>query len=340
MTGPTVDVIQTGNNGQIEGGSGDVAQVLLSNGMNVQSLRTNATLRKDEWIELDKTVVQVARERLRGVGDLMSRGLRMNLTNAMGTLVVQHETVSEFTEAEVTMDAVTRTQRDRQTFNLVSTPVPITHKDFSISVRHLEASRRLGQPIDTTQAEEATRQVVERIESMLFNGLSSGSTLGFGSSTAQLFGYTNRTNRNTVTLSTGWADSAQTGEGILDDVLSMITAAQNDRMYGPYMLYVPSNFWVPLMDDFKPNSDKSIIQRLRELPDLIDIKPADKLSDSNVVLTQMTRSNVDIIDGLQPTVVSWPSEGGMMLNFKVLAIMVPRIKLDAGNRSGVVHLSA
>jgi hypothetical protein len=40
---------------------------------------------------------------------------------------------------------------------------------------------------------------------------------------------------------------------------------------------------------------------------------------------------------MQTTVVSWEGQGGMVLYFKVMAIMVPRIKLDHGARSGVVH---
>ena len=218
-------------------------------------------------------------------------------------------------------------------------PLPIIHKDFTIQLRHLEASRRSGQSLDVTQAEDAARQVSETIEGMTLNGLTSGSTLGFGSSSAQLFGYTNRTNRNTVSLAQNWDASGKTGEEILSDVLSMITAANNDRMYGPYMLYIPGDYYVSLLDDFKSNSDKSILSRILEIPTILEVKPADKMTADNVVLVQMTRSNVDMVTGMEPTVVSWEGQGGMVLHFKVMAIMVPRIKLDAGNRSGIVHLS-
>lgn len=319
--------------------NGNVAQRLLAANMDPAALRTGATLRKDEWINVDQTVVTVARERLNGVADLMNAGLRYNVNNALGTLVIQHELASEMTAAEVTMDGVTRSRNDRVTYSLVSTPLPIIHHDFQISARALAASRNTGQSLDTTQAAEASRQVSETLEGMLFNGLSSGDTLGFGSSSAQLFGYTNRTNRNTVTLATNWDASASTGATILADVLSLIEAAQTDRRYGPYMLYVPTAYWVPLMDDFKANSDKTIFQRLKELPGIIDVKPVDKLTANNVVLVEFTRSSVDMVVGMEPTAISWEVQGGMMLMFKVMAIMVPRIKLDSNNSSGVVHLS-
>lgn len=332
-----LEVIRIENNQAV--GSGTVAQRLLAANMDPMALRDNATLRKDEWEQLDTAVVEVARERLVAVQDLITAGLVFPVDNALGTLVVQHELASEMTAAEVTMDGVTRSRNDRVTFSLVSTPLPIIHHDFQITARHLAASRRMGQSMDVTQAGEASRQVSETMESLLFNGLTSGDTLGFGSSQAQLFGYTNRTNRNTVTLATDWDASAATGETILDDVLSMITAAQADRRYGPYMVYVPTEYWVPLMDDFKSNSDKTIFQRLSELPGIIAVKVADKLSANNVLLVEFTRANVDLVVGMQPTTISWETQGGMVMFFKVMAIMVPRIKLDSNNSSGVVHLS-
>ena len=55
----------------------------------------------------------------------------------MGTTIVQHESVSEMTRAQVTMDGVTRAENDRVTFKLVSTPLPVIHHDFQISARVL-----------------------------------------------------------------------------------------------------------------------------------------------------------------------------------------------------------
>ncbi len=329
-----IDYIAPDANGAIQAG-GLVAQRLLANNMDVNALRTNATLRKDEWELLDRTVIEVARERLTIAADLISRGLVLNVPNGLGTTVVQHETISEMVAAEISMDGVTKNQNDRVLFSLVSTPLPVIHMDFQINARALAASRNGGSPLDTTQVAEATRQVAETIEGMVINGATSADLFGFGSSTAQIFGYTNRTNRNTATIAVNWTTA--TGAQILADVIAFIDAAQVDRMFGPYMLYVPTNYWTPLMDDFKAESDKTIMQRLKELPGIIDIKAADKLTNSEVVLVQMTRSNVDMAIGMQPTTISWESEGGMTLFFKVMAIMVPRIKLDSGNRSGIVH---
>lgn len=318
---------------------GDLASTLLANNMNVSSLRTATTLRKDEWLQLDTALLNVARDRLRGIADLVDAGLTFDIENGLGTTVLQHETASEFTAADVSMDGITKGEGDRQTFSLVNTPLPIVHKDFQINLRTLEASRKIGAPLDTTQAEAASRQVAERLENILFNGFAAGDLFGFGTLQAQLFGYLNRTSRNTVSLAVDWDNSAITGELILADVISMIAANQADNMFGPYMLYVPGAYWTTLMEDFKANSDKTIMRRIQELPDIMDVKAADKLPANNVVLVQMTRNNVDLIRGLEPTVVQWEGQGGMVLYFKIMAIMVPRIKIDAGTQSGVCHLS-
>lgn len=313
---------------------GNVAQRLQAGGFSVNSLRTNATLRKDEWQAYDDQVVQVAQERLNVAADLMSGGLTYNLGNAMGTTILEWETLNEMTVASVTMDGLSRGEKDQANFELKALPIPITHKDFSLSLRRLEASRRLGQTVDTTQAGQATRQVVETIENMVVNGVP-GLTVGSGT----IYGLTTEPNRNTVTLSTNWDASAKTGSDILDDVLSMYESASAASYYGPFNLYVPTSYWSVLHEDFKAESDKTILQRLEELSFINMVKPADKLSANNVVMYQTTSDVIDLVVGQEPTTVEWDSQGGLQINMKVMSIMVPRVKVDQEGNSGIVHLS-
>jgi hypothetical protein len=121
----------------------------------------------------------------------------------------------------------------------------------------------------------------------------------------------------------------------------MIGVAHADNMYGPYQLYVPIAAYVHLNMDFKANSDKSILARLLETPSLRGIKATSQLSASNIVLVQFSSDTVDWLDGVQPTVVMWESQGGMLVHFKVLAIGAPRIKADGAStpQSGIVHYS-
>jgi uncharacterized linocin/CFP29 family protein len=320
-----------GNFGQ----GGTIAQRLLKSGFQVNSLRTLDVLQKDEWIHFDNTVVEVARQRLNGTQDLLSRGLSLPLTNALGTTIVQWEKVSDMTPAQVSMSGVTADDNDRVTYDLDSLPIPIIHKGFNINIRALEASRRRGESLDTTQAALASRIVSDKIESILFLG----STVKVGG--FSIYGYTTAPNRNTGSLSGNWAtvnNGTVTGTMIVNDVLSMIQASYDQHMYGPFVLYVPLDYYVAMSEDFKAESDRTILERVKAIPGITDIKPAEQLTggaSGKVVLAQLTRDVVDMVNGMSPTVVQWESHGGFVMHFKVFAIMVPRFKSDEQSQSGI-----
>lgn len=328
MSGADVDFV-TNRGGNLGGGM--VAQRLLNADFNVNALRTNDTLRKDEWKAYDTAIVSIAKARLIGVADLMSRGLSMKLPNALGVTRVEWETDTDVTPAGVSMSGIQRTQDDRVEFNLTGMPVPIVHKDWTLNVRHLAASRKSGQPLDTMMAEKAGRVVAERIEDMLWNGYT-----GLGSNNT-IYGYRTTPNRNTGSVTATWTTA--TGAQILADVLAMIQKAQDDHMYGPYILYVPIACMTNMGNDFKSDSDKSILQRIKEVEGISEIKSTANLTGTNVILVQLTNDVVQMIDGIQPTMVQWESHGGMVTHFKILAIMLPRFRNDSENQSGIVHYS-
>lgn len=301
---------------------------------NAQCLRTNDSLRKDEWIHLDDAIIEEGMVRLRGVADLMAAGLTVPVPDAMGTMLLQWENVTDMNPAEVSLSGVSRTEDDQQDFNIGNLPMPITHKDFNINLRHLAASRKRGESLDTSQARVAGRLVAEQIEYMLFNG---GKT--FGGNT--IYGLTTHPQRNLVSTTTGaWSASGKTGEQILADVLNMITALEGDRMFGPYRLYVPSNYNMKLESDFKANSDKSIRQRLLEVDRLQGIATVDQLAAGHVTLFQATKDVVAIADGETLQSVQWDVEGGFIIKMKAFAIQVPLIRADAQGRCGVAHMNA
>lgn len=331
---------------------GNTAQRLLASGFNVnalrpwinergecfvnmggQSVRVNAaTLRKDEWKHYDEAIIKVAEDRLIGIADLISAGLTYTIPNGMGSTVLEYEDMSDFEAADLSMDGATRGQKDRPQFDIKYLPLPIIHKDFMINTRVLNASRTKGQPLDTTNAELASRKVAEKLEDILFNG---ASTYTYGGGT--IYGYTDYTSRNTYTLSAHWDDSAATGETVLEDVLGMKQKLINAGFYGPYVLYIPTNFETALDEDFKSGSDKSVRQRLLEISSLRDIKVADKLTADEVVLVQMTSDVVRLVQGMPVAPVEWQTEGGMINHYKVMTIQVPQIRSDQSGNCGICH---
>lgn len=324
----TIDIVQNSGNGFVGGGS--IAKKLLNSGFNVNALRTNDTLRKDEWKLYDTEVVSIAKDRLVGVGEIMRRGLVYNLPNALGVTRLEWETDTDMTPAAVTMSGIQRAQDDRIEFAMTGIPIPIIHKDFTLNIRHLEASRRSGRPLDTTMVAKATRVVAEQIESMLWNGYT-----GLGSNNT-IYGLTNAQYRNTGSVTAAWATA--TGAQIVADVMRMITAAQADHFFGPYVIFTGLSQAVHLGDDYKAESDKTIMQRVMEIPGVEAVIPTAGLSTS-IVLVQLSSDVIQMINGIQPTLVEWETHGGMVMNFKVMAIMLPRVRNDSEAQSGIVHYS-
>lgn len=336
--------------------SGPVASRLLANGMNVDALRlweengstymdkdgkaervlmTNATLRKDEWKHLDETVVQIATQRLVGVNDLVSRGLVYNIPNGLGTTVLEYEDVSNLEAAQVDMYGEARGPNDRLEFDLNYLPLPLIHKDFRISSRVLQSSRTLGIPLDTAQAAVSSRLVAEMVEQILFVG---ASAYTFGGGTIR--GYIDHPNRNTVALPLAWDDSAKTGALILADVLTMKQASISDRHYGPWILYVPTGYDTVLDEDYSTSyPNVSIRDRIKQIAGIDDVKVADFLTAANIVLVEMRPETIRMVIGLPITTVEWNTEGGMIFHFKVMTIMVPQIRADQDDRSGIIHMS-
>jgi hypothetical protein len=117
----------------------------------------------------------------------------------------------------------------------------------------------------------------------------------------------------------------------------MVQAAINDRMYGPYMLYIPTAYQTVLDKDYNDYKTKTIRQRILEIEGIKGIKVIDRLTANNVLLVQMTQDVVRNIKGLPIQIVEWAAEGKFIQKYKVLTIEVPQIRADYENRCGIVH---
>jgi len=308
-------------------------------------LQTNATLRRDEWKTLDEAIMEISRQRLGGIDDLLSNGLTYNLGNAMGTTVLEWHDVSEALEAKITMDGVTRGQNDQLNFQTNYLPIPIIHVDYEINARMLAASRSLGNPLDTTLAERAARRVNEKLENMLFTD----TTYAFGTkddrNRNKIYSYINFPDRNQITLGTNWdsldynSDGATGGEVILGQVSQMKQALINAHFYGPYMIYIPTPYETIMDRDYKSDSDSTIRERIMKLQNIKGIKVVDTLPANNVLMVQMTSNVVRLVRGMGIQNVEWDVEGKFITKYKVMTIQVPQIRSDQGGKCGICHLA-
>lgn len=293
-----------------------------------------ALLRYDEWKDIDREVISVATQRLKATAAIIGAGLTYNL-GSIAAVVALWQRSSDMTPADISMDGITEGEEDRVQFDYKSVPVPIIHKDFRVNLRHLEASRKMGQGVDTIQAGIAARVVAEKTEDMVLAGQAiqvDGGTV---------YGLINHPDRNTATLTKQWTASDKTGANILADVSGMITTLKGDRYYGPYKLFIPQNYEMKMADDYNPGTSdtRTIRERLLALPEISEIVVCDRLTSHNVVMFQATKDVIDVAIAQQTTTVQWAEFGGLQQRYKVMNCMVPRVKSDFDSRSGICHLS-
>lgn len=297
------------------------------------NLVTNApaTLRKDEWKLFDQAVIRAAKPRLRAWADLQAAGLTFNIPNGLGKTVLEHEVQSDISVADVSMDGVTKTGGDRPTFTLRSMPLPIIHKDFGFTARQIAASRNSGTPLDTTTAELAGRRVAESIEALVL-----GTTTEYQFAGGKVSGYKTHDDINTVVLTAGDA-GGWTPSTLVEQVLNMKSVSHADNMYGPWFCYNSPDWDEYLDDDYSAaKGDNTLRDRIGAIDGIDRPTTADHLSGWDFILVQKSPETVRAVTGMGLTTVQWETDGGMMIWFKVMAIMVPQVRSDVGNKSGIV----
>lgn len=311
---------------ELRGNAGSsVVHRLLNNGFNLNALRTNAILRKDEWKEIDERVTLVAQERLVIVDDLISAGLVLRL-GGIGTTISSWSLQSDMTEATLSMEPDSEDNRDLIDFREAMVPIPIIHKDFRIGLRQLEASRRMGSNIDTLNADAAARKVAIAMEELVFNGYANTF------SSLPIYGVTTHPDRITGTAPGPWTDI----DNIYATLLAMLTAADAAHRYGPFNVYVSAGLGMSLLQFYPDGSGQTVQERLNLLTPINNIRVSDVLPPNRVVMVQMTSDNIDIAVAQDLTTIEWDSLGGMVTNYKVMSAMAPRIKADIDGNSGIV----
>lgn len=307
-------------------------------------IQNAATLRKDEWIELDRTLLRAARQRLRAWSDLASRSSFGGFNGFMRT-VLEYEKVNDAGEAIVDMDGLTDGRGDSPQYSLQGLPLPITHSNFHFSSRRQGISRNVGTPIDMTQGEMAARRVGETVERTLVGtvtGMSYGDATDYGHSST-VYGYTNFPDRLTYTSLT--TPDGDNGDATVEDVLALRSLAYDNNHYGPFMLYHSTDWDQYLDDDYKVsagnNPNTTLRSRLRMIEGIEDVRRLDFLDSATnpftLVLVQMTAEVARAIIGMPMTVIQWDTKGGLQRNFKVMTIMVPQLRADYSGKTGIVH---
>ncbi len=294
----------------------------------------NALLRKYEWEEIDRAVVDVTRQQLVAANDFRRLGLIRTL-GGIGTTISTYEQLGDMSDAEISMEGITRGELGQVDYNPQSVPVPIIHKDFQISARHLAASRRLGDGLDVTNSQVAARRVRDKTESIIFNGTGKGQLAGY-----KIAGFRTKTERMQKTVSECGGGDWGTEGNPYKTIVGGIGFLAEAGFYGSYGVYIARAQYTESLHRLTDGSSKSELVAMQEgIPNISFFTPADALAAGEIIIWQLTGDVADLALAQDIATIQWDSQGGMLTDFRVMTVLVPRIKHDANGACGVLHIT-
>lgn len=298
------------------------------------NLVTNApaTLRHEEWQEIDRIVLAAARQRLKFVDDLLNMGLVYNMRNGWAATTLMYQRQTDTSGAKISMDALGESDRDTPEYDKVLLPLPIISKEFGFSARDIASSRIIGNGVDVVMAEQAAWSVGETIEQLAIGTLPTY-TFGGGS----VYGAVNYPNRLTKVMTHPWA-GGWTPNTTVRDIISMRTQSQQNRYFGPWKLYY-SSLWDSVLDeDFSSTKgDNTLRQRILALEGIKGMQALDYLTGWQMILVQTTSNVIRLVNAMGLTTLQYQVRGGLATQWVVMAITIPQVRCDINDRTGIVH---
>lgn len=295
-------------------------------------VNADGTVRHEDFLVIQDKIVEVRRRALNGITDLMAGGLSFPVS--ISDQLIGFENVNEFQDAKQEMNPNSYQNNDT-VFTESFVPNPITHQSFQVPWRQtgFDYKRSLG-------ISESTRQVAERLEETLFNG-NTDVVVSFNGANQPLFGYTTDPDRGTGTISdwTLTANVEKVVDEIIDEVGDMRTN-QGGVGINRVMLYVSNDFWPVFQKDYKAEVSGTIMERVKKIAEILDVKPAEKLASKTAVLVEMEARTVELAVATDiiavPHVKTNPMSPTVLTTY---AAMVQQIKVDSNGNTGIRHLT-
>lgn len=293
-----------------------------------------STLQPRGWIMLDDAVQEGALEEMRLWTDLASKS-SMTIPDGMGVTILQTQKMSSYGTATISMDPIKQGERDRPVFTTEDLPLPFIHSDFFWTARDLAVARRGAVPLDTSGAKAAGRAIMRTVEQMVL-----GTIPVYQWGGASIYGYQTFPSRltTTMTLPTG---AGWTPDDTLNEFLGIFSTFRLLYRRGPFMIY-NSPLWAQYLDrDFSAAyKGGSLRNRLREIPEVGDIKTSEFMSSYRMIFVQMTDDSARAIIAARLQTARWVEQGGMAHFYKAWCSYVPQLRTDGNGNPGIMDATA
>ena len=320
------------------GGDQTARKQVYANTNQRRRIRANETsLTDQEWVDVDENVMEEVQRPLNLIDALEGQGL----TADVGMDITEYTwsmRSGDTTEAETTMDPREAAPEDAPAFAKDGVPVPIIHAGYRIGERELQVSRRNGQGLDTSLAEDRARAMAVAMEQMPLTGW--GHQLD-ASTGYQMYGLLNHPDRNTL-VGSDWS----VGANVKSDMLAAIHTLEDDNYYSddqPYWLLIADQQYRHLREDYAPsvNVDMTTEEKITdEMAEISNVIRSPYIPAGQAVLFKPVSSVFELPrdpQGVQN--VQWENHGGFEHRFKLLTVMSVAVKSTLSGKSGIVHLS-
>lgn len=333
---------------------------LVDAGVQLPEVTRNATsLRRDEWFEFDNQLIPPQRERLRAYRDFA--GMSTYTFNGLGTLMLEHETMSDPGKAYMDFDGLSEGTVDTPLFQPEGQPIPIFHSNFTYDLRRLTASRKSGNPLNVRGVEWATRRVMELVERNVIGVAGSPVLYGASSHTTSysrtpgvygMLNFPDRLTKTDLTVPTG-----SNPEATVADILEMRDLLYQANHYGPYGIYHSTDWDAYLDNDYArlggSNANMTLRQRILQIgteggeasgeeKQIKFVKRLDYLTPADshaftMIMVSMNPNVVRALNGMPVTVFQYETRGGWNLHFRVACIMLAEFFADFAGNCGVLQ---
>lgn len=264
--------------------------------------REEAPISAEEWLQIDRVVVEMARRLLIG-----RRFIDVFGPMGAGIQDVDYQVFGPMGEASISLMG----EEGSQPITPVArahTHLPMILKDFLLFWRDVETARRLGTPVDVGAAAAAAAFVAQREDDLIFNG-----DPQFG-----LEGLLTATGAHRVKAGE-WLEAGSAFRAVAAAIQTLIS----DGFYPPYAVVVNPVAYAQM-------------QRVYECSGVLEIEHVRQLAQDGVYQTQAIRDvpglvlslgpqNVDLVIG-QDFTTAFLGPEGLNLPFRVFETLALRLK--------------
>lgn len=286
----------------------------------------------DAWRRIDARGAMIQRDVL-GVFARLARG---NSTPVdIADLVSFYPKVGDSGSTQVTMDGREMGKADQAVVSFAGTPVPIIHSEAAFGWRQWQVLARNGGFGAADSLANNQRSVLEKLEDMAINGLSS---IVVGGST--IYGLKTFPDRNSGTYG-AWNLNGTTGANWLTSFTTTLGSLITDNSFGRATVFLNYADWFYASNaEYAANYQGTILQRMGAVAGVAEIIPCSKLAANDIIAV----NNIDsgewgsILTGMPLTTRPKTRLNEMDdYNFSVMAMAAPQLRSDANSRS---HIAA